>query len=195
MILDPSRRLLPIAAIAGFLACNDDGLFHITIEETAQTTVQGGSLLEDLLGDLGFEEFVTVDLTASEELRNQGVEPGDIVNVTLTTFDLEVLSPDNGDLSFLDEMAVYVEADGLPRMRVAFLDNFPEGQKYVSFNLDDADLTEYAVSEAMSIDTEVTGRSPASDTTIKAYFVVDVGVTSQGACNQWQASRESSAEE
>ena len=190
MNLDPHRRLLPIAAAIGFMAC-DDGLLTIEIEQTAKPTISGGSLLADLLGDLGCEEFVTLDSTASEELQNQGVEPGDIVDVTLTAFDLEVLSPDSGDLTFFDEIEVFVSTEELPRVRIAWLDSFPEGQQYVSFNLEDVDLTEYAVSEAMTIDTEVTGRSPDEDTTIQAYFVVDVGVTSQGACNQWKASRAS----
>ena len=187
--MDPSRRILPVLAALTFAAC-EGGLFYIDIEESAQATVQGGSLLEGLLGDLGFEDFVTMDLTASEELRNQGVKPGDILNVTLTAFDLEVLSPDSGDLTFLDTMAVYVDADDLPRVRIASYSDFPPGQQLVSFDLDEVDLTDYAVSDSMTIDTEVTGRSPSQTTTIEATFAVEVGVTSQGACNQWRASRE-----
>ena len=140
--------------------------------------------MEDVLGDLGFEEFVTVDITASEELQNQGVQPGDIVNVTLTGFEMSVLEPADGDLSFFEEITVYVEANALPRVRIASLDTFPAGQQYVTFNLDEVDLTDYAVSQAMFIETEVTGRSPDEDTTIKADIIIDVGVTSQGACNQ-----------
>ena len=59
-------------------------LLTISIEESATTTVAGGTVLEDLLGDLGFDEFVTMDLTSSEELKNQGVEPGDIAESALT---------------------------------------------------------------------------------------------------------------
>ena len=43
-----------------FFGCSS--LLTISIEETATTTVEGGTVLEDLLGDLGFEEFVTMDL-------------------------------------------------------------------------------------------------------------------------------------
>ena len=178
-----TRRLLPVAVVTGFVACQG-GLFSIELEESAQTTIAGGTLLEDVLGDLGFEEFVTVDITASEELQNQGVQPGDIVNVTLTGFEMSVLEPADGDLSFFEEITVYVEANALPRVRIASLDTFPAGQQYVTFNLDEVDLTDYAVSQAMFIETEVTGRSPDEDTTIKADIIIDVGVTSQGACNQ-----------
>lgn len=182
------RTALPILSLLA-AGCSN-GLFYIEVEETAETTVQGGSLLEELLGDLGFEEFVTMDITASEELVNQGVEPGDIVNVELIAFDLEVTAPADGDMTFLEEMSVYVDGDDLPRVRIAHLDDFPPGQQLVSFDLDGVDLTPYVTGESMGIDTEVTGRSPDEDTTIKASFVVDVGVTSQGALNQWRQSRE-----
>lgn len=185
-------RLLPVVAVAGFIACQG-GLFTIELEESAQTTVAGGSLLEDVLGELGFEEFVTVDITASEELQNQGVQPGDIVNVTLTGFEMSVVSPAEGDLSFFEEVNVYVQADALPRVRIASLDTFPAAEQYVTFNLDEVDLTDYAVSQAMFIETEVTGRSPDEDTTIRADITIDVGVTSQGACNQVRGSGETGA--
>ena len=55
----------------------------ITIEETSTTTVEAGTLLEDLLDDIGFDEFVTMDITASEEL-SQGVAPGDIREARMT---------------------------------------------------------------------------------------------------------------
>jgi hypothetical protein len=172
----------------GLLAAGcSDGLFYIEVEESAEVTVPGGTLLEELLGDLGFEEFVTMDITASDELVNQGVEPGDIVNVSLTTFDLEVTAPTDGDMTFFEEMSVFVDGDDLPRVRIASLDAFPEGQQRVSFDRDGVDLTPYVTGTAMGIDTEVTGRSPDEDTTIKAYFVVEVGVTSQGVRNQWQS--------
>ena len=190
MNIHSSRRLLPVAAALGFMACQG-GLFTIDIEQSAQTTVPAGTLLEDLLGELGFEEFVTVDITASEELQNQGVQPGDIVNVTLTAVEMSVVAPSSGDLSFFDEITVFVEADTLPRVQIASLNSFPDGQQQVSFNLDEVDLTDYAVSQAMTIDTEVTGRSPDEETTIQADIVVEVGVTSQGACNQIRGTADS----
>ena len=82
----------------------------ITIEETSTTTVEAGTILEDLLDDIGFDDFVTMDITASEELKNQGVEPGDIREARMTVLELRVLSPEGGDLAFIDEMALSVES-------------------------------------------------------------------------------------
>ena len=177
------RWFYPLLA-AGWLACQSD-LFHIEVHESSKTTVEQGTVLEDLIGDLGFEDFVSMDITAAEELQNQGVEPGDIQEVFLTEFRLT--AADDLDLSFLDSMELYVESPGLERVRVAWQDTFPEGQSTVEFNLDEVDLTDYVVSQSVTISTEVTAHRPEEDTQVTAKFGLDVGVTAQGACNQAKA--------
>lgn len=181
------RRLLyPLLAV--IVACTSS-LATIQVEQSARTTVEAGTLLEDLLGDIGFEEFVSMDLTEASELQNQGVAPGDIQEVYLRELSLTVTSPDGGDLSFLDSMEVYVEGPDLPRQLVAWQDEFPEGQGLVEFELEGVDLTDYVVSESMTLSTEVSAHRPEETTEIKGYIAVDVGVTAQGACNQAKASR------
>jgi hypothetical protein len=98
-------------------------------------------------------------------------------------------------MSWLDSMELYVEAPGVERALIASADDFPEGVASVSFDLYDVDLTPYAVSEAMTLATEVSGRRPDDDTTIRADVVLDVGVTGQGACNQAKAARADSDSE
>ena len=71
-----------------FLLLGCAELLTIEIEQTAVTVVESGTLLEDLIGDLGFSGFVSMDLTDSEELANQGVEPGDITGAKLVLLQL-----------------------------------------------------------------------------------------------------------
>ena len=75
-----------------------------------------------------------MNISESEELQNQGVSAGDISNTKLQAFELMVLEPSNGDLSFLSEVAVYIEASDLERLRIAYSDSFPEGQDTVVFD-------------------------------------------------------------
>lgn len=176
------RPICNTLLLMGGLACQGK-LVTISVEKQSTTTVEGGSILENLLGDLGFDSFVSMDLTQSEELQNQGVEPGDIVDVRLVYLELEALSPPGADLSFIDSMDVYVSAPGLDEVRVASADDFPEGQAVVSFDIADVDLTDYVVSESMTLRTDVTGHRPDEDTEVEARFAVDVGVTVKGACS------------
>jgi hypothetical protein len=164
------------------LGCSS--LLTISIEETAITTVEAGTVLEELLGDLGFEDFVTMDLTASEALQNQGVEPGDISSSALTLLELSVIEPDNGDLSFLENMVISVESPDVTSALVASQDTFPVGVGTVLFDLEELDLTPYIVSQSLSLTTEVSASRPEEETVIQARFIVDVTATVQGVKNQ-----------
>ncbi len=177
------RKTSAWGAAAGLVACGAK-LFTIHVEDSATTEVPRGTLVEALLDDVGFDDFVEMDLTTATELQNQGVEPGDIREVTLDLFELEATDPPGADLSFLESMELWVEAEGLPPVLVASAEEFPEGVAVVTFDLETVDLTPYVVSEAMTFSTVTRGHRPAADTTVEARFDVAVGVTGQGACNQ-----------
>lgn len=175
-------RLRTLLAAAGlWLGCHGS-LFRLTVDESSEVVVPAATLLEVFLADFGFGELVTMDLTESQELENQGVAPGDIRDAELVDFVLTATAPTGADLSFLDRMEVWVEAPGLPRVRVAVQDDFPPGVAEVTFDLEDVDLTDYVVSQSMTFGTDVTGRRPEDETTVRADVSVRVGVTGQGAC-------------
>lgn len=175
-------KISRMVAVVGVLACGG-ALFRLTLSESATTVVQGGTLLEQLVDDVGFGSFLDMDLVSSEELQNQGVSPGDIQEVYLVDFVLVATDPPGADLAFLDRLEVFVEAPQLPRVRIASQSDFPEGIAEASFELEDVDLTDYVVSESMTITTDATGRRPDDDTTIEATFEIELGVTQQGLCN------------
>jgi hypothetical protein len=164
------------------LGCGD-GLFTFSVAEEAELVVEQGTVLETLVGDLGFGEFVSMDITANQGFANQGVEPGDISEVELVSFSLSASEPDGADLSFLDSVELFVEAPELPRVRVAVAEAFPVGQPTVAFGVDPIDLAPYVVSRSMTLSAEVEGRRPDQDITVVAAFELDIGVTRQGACN------------
>jgi hypothetical protein len=180
--------LLTLCTLLLAVASCDGTLIFIEVDQQTTTTVERGTLLDDLVGDLGLDDFLDMDITTSSELQNQGVEPGDISSVELTLFELEVLAPDGGDLSFLSSVELYVEAPDLPEIRVASATDLPEGQPTVVFDLDRVDLTDYVVSRSMTLSTDISGHRPEEDTEVRAHFVLDVGVTTQGACNAIQGS-------
>lgn len=183
----PKRRLLTGhwragALVAITLGCGGK-LFSIDVENEATTEIAGATLLEVLVGDLGFDDFVSMNIVEDEALANQGVAPGDIEQTYLVEFTLEATDPPGADLAWIDTMQLYVSAPGLPDVRVASMDDFPVGQSTVFFELDDVDLTDWIVSESMTITTDVTAQRPEQTTQVRANFVLNVGVTQQGLCN------------
>jgi hypothetical protein len=176
-------RALYLTPLLGLLGCSG-GLATITVDFEDTTTVEGGGLLTELVGTLGFDGFTQMNIVDAQELANQGVEPGDIQEVFLSALELTALSPDGSDLSFIESLDVYVESPNLPEVLVASQNNFPAGQAFVTFDLEDVDLTEYVVSESLTLFTDVTGNQPAEDTKVQAYVALDIRVTARGVINQ-----------
>jgi len=179
-------RWIMALSVLGWTACSGE-LARIDVDFKDRTTVEGGGLLTQLTGTLGFDGFTQMNLIDSQELQNQGVEPGDISSAKLTTFRMTVISPDDGDLSFIESMDVLVGGPNLDEVQIASQDTFPPGQQVVDFVLPGTDLTDYVVSESMTLTTDVTGNLPQRDTLIGAYVVLTVGATLQGAINQARA--------
>jgi hypothetical protein len=177
-----SRGLSALTGLVMLTAC---GATLLTIEIARETTtvVEAGTLIESLVGDVGLSEFIAMDFTSAQEMVNQGVEPGDIGEVRLTLFQIEVTDPSDGDLSFIQTLDLFVEAPDLPRVRIAWQDDFPEGVMVVGFNFEDVDLTEYVVSEALTLTTDFNGTRPGEDHDLTVRFALDVAVTFQGAWN------------
>ena len=173
------RTWMLIAVMAGTLGCQGK-LLTIRVSDEATVTVPKGTILNELLGSLGYGDFANMNLVESEELRNQGVQPGDIKDVVLESFELEATAPDGSDLSFLDSVELLASADDLDTVLVASATSFPEGQAKVVFDTTDVDLTEHVVSEAMSFTPDIVGHQPPDDTDVTARFTVAVGVTGQG---------------
>lgn len=161
-----------------------DSLLTVEISESSQVTVAQGTLVESLLGDLGFGEFVSMNIAESQELANQGVEPGDIEMVTLTVLELEALEPDGADLSFIDSMTFYASSPDIEQVEIASATSFPEAEAVVSFDREDVDLTPYVVSESMTLTTDVNAQRPEQDTLVEARFTLRVKATIQGVKNQ-----------
>jgi hypothetical protein len=178
-----ARRWALRGLLAGTAVACGYGLLHIEVEDTASTAIPKGTIFQSLIADLGFAGFTNLDIVASEELQNQGVQPGDISSARFEQFTLTVTAPSGGDLSFLESIDFYVEAPGLDRILFASGTDFPAGVASVDLDLEDVDLVDYVVSDSMTITTEANGHQPEADTTVEARFVMDVGVTGQGACN------------
>ncbi len=179
--MSASHRLLPISLLGLVLACGDGSLLHIEIEGADKVTVPAGTPLEALLGDIGFGQFVQMDITDNQKLKNQGVEDGDISTAMLVAFELEVVEPEDGDLSFIDSMEIWVSAPGLEPRLIASADAFDAGEPVVSFDVEDVNLVDYVISESMTFTTEIDAGRPDTETVVRAAYIIDVGVTAQGA--------------
>lgn len=170
------RSRLAVAAVPLLLAC---GLLRFDVEESSETTVEGGGLVSQLLEALDFTGLDDFDVAIDQELADQGVAEGDLRSVVLTKLEL-VSEP---DLSYISSMDVYVQANGIDPVLVASGESFPAGQSTVALDLTGEDLTDLVVAGGMSFTANVSGKPPSTDRKITVNVAVQVEATAQGACN------------
>ena len=170
----------PIFVILFAITCGKLDTFDISQKSSA--SIQGASILEQLVGDIGFGGFLNMDISQNEELKNQGVKKNQIDSVHLKTVTLTITDPPSGrDFTFVESLKFYVESEGLERKLIASGGPFESGLTTVGLNIEDVELSSYAAAPSMNITTEATGRRPSQNTTIEATLALTVDVNVSGA--------------
>ncbi len=106
-----------------------------------------------------------------------------VEEIKLTTLELTITSPSNGDFSFLKSISVFISADGLSETKIAWKDNIPAGIGTVlNLDLTNIDLKEYIKKDtfALRLNT-VTDELLTSDYHINVHsvFFVDAKILGQ----------------
>ncbi len=167
------RKLLVgrICVVFAFLACSD--LDNVIITKSANTTIQGGSPL-NILDELGFVEFGSIDISDEQEFKNRGFDIDDVDSVKVDSVRLEVVSGDS--LGFIDRIAFYAVAEDGRRELIAEGENFDANARLVNLDVTDVNLKTYAKQGSFSLGTEVEGTNPQNTTTIKATVALNIDV-------------------
>ena len=156
----------------------------MTVKESATAEVPADNVLGQLLTNLGFSSFSGFDISNTEEFKNQGVKKNQIEYSNLKKFQLEVIDPPEGDLSFLDSVYFFVKSEGIPTKLIASGGEFGT-DKRVNLLLEKVDLKPYLIAPSMSITSKAKGRLPSKKTTLKAsieiFVEVDVGGSISGS--------------
>ena len=176
------RKLLQTlisTSIFTVLACA--GLDNIPISESSDTQIEGATIFEAFAEDLGFGEFMNIRLVENEALDNQGVSKNQIDQVFITKLTLEILSPRDGDdFTFLESLTFKIRGEGLETLDIARGGNFEGGPHKIGLDIVGVDIAPYVVLDSMDITTEVNGRRPSNDLTVRATIDLDVDINVEG---------------
>ena len=179
----PQSRVLANARIAFLLVplATCSGVDNFRITESSESSISGATIVEILLGDLGFGDWLNLDITQNETLANQGIERHQLDSVHLYSLTLDIIDghPEQ-DFSFIETIRFYVESPGLESKLIAQGGPFVDGLTSVGMDLEPVNLASYAGAESMTITTDVTGRRPDRRTTLKAEIVLSVDVSVAG---------------
>ena len=167
-----------LALLVTLLAGCGDNLGSFTFDEESQeVVVEGSNVPVDLPGNALSVFKLNVNLEHELEKRDaKGAKAVYLEALALKITDTEVGSDDTDNFDFLDNVTIYVNADGQERKQLAILDPVPEGQQRVSFDVDSSiDLKPY-IQEGMNLETEATGNKPEDNVSFKAVTTIRVDV-------------------
>ncbi|MRG96726.1 hypothetical protein [Polyangium spumosum] len=170
------QNLLLAVAAAAVTSCDD--LDNFEVDVAAKATIPAGTVLDELLGVLAFEEFQSINLT--QELDNQGVTKDDVDSVRMISLALVIDGPSGANFDFLESLAFYAETEGQERVLVAELAPVPKGQTSIELVMSGAELKPYVVAPSMKLTTAAKGKRPPQETRVTAAAVLDVDVTVPG---------------
>jgi hypothetical protein len=166
------RSFLMSLLMAGiFLSAGCHPSFDVTV--TGQTTVMASPIPVSLI-PLNFAGFGGIDLSQTQDFRNQGITKSEIQSVKLVSVKLDISSPSGANFDFLTSVSFDVSADGEPQAEVASLASVPRGATELNLTVENVELAPYVTAPSMSVTSNAQGELPDQNTTITATMVFDV---------------------
>ncbi|MEP2689458.1 hypothetical protein [Maribacter dokdonensis] len=132
-----------------FSSCDKlDELTKFDMEYSQRATIPSSAGI-----DLPFDVFTPEMETNSESTFEVNDTRKDLIEeIKLTELELVVISPDTADFSFLNTIEVYISADDLEEIRIAYLEEVPEDAgNVITLDTSDADLKEYIKKDQFSL--------------------------------------------
>ncbi len=164
------KKFIPIAIALYslyFVSCKDelDKLTQFTISQQSEFSVPSTTVVDIPLSVPTPE--VSVD--SQQEFENNNSRRDLIENARLRKLVLSIKSPDTGNFDFLNEIEIYIEADGLDRVLIASLDAIPETQlKTIELDVASTELVSYLRKDSYTLIYNV-----KVDQTIETEYVIE----------------------
>jgi hypothetical protein len=143
------------------------------VKVTAQTSVAASPLPLGVL-PLNFADFASLDLSNTQDFKNQGISKDEIQSVKLKSAILTVTAPAGGTFDFVNSLEFDVSAQGQSQQRLAQLSPVPRSSTTVTLTVDGVELAPYVSAPSMAVTTNASGSPPSQDTTVQADLVFKV---------------------
>lgn len=156
-----------------FSACEKKAIYkNFETQYSFQVKVPANSLVSSSLFPLSFAE----ESNSEAQYEVNDTRKDLVEEVFLKTFLLEVVSPQNEDLSFLNSAEFYIKSARLAESLVAFKDPVPSNAgRDVLFDITNTNLAPFIKEDAFSITSKVvTDENRTSDVTLKGTLTFNV---------------------
>jgi hypothetical protein len=171
------NRILPLLLLVVIASCDKlDELTMFDLDYTTQYTIESSTIL-----DLPFSVITPEVTTNSEsEFENNDTRSDLVESIVLTNLTLTLISPQEGNFNFLNEIEVFIQADNLPEVLIASRVAIPEdGSSQLTLDTTGEELKEYIKKDSYTLKvTTVTDSNINQDHTIdiRTVFAVDAKI-------------------
>ncbi|MCX2742627.1 hypothetical protein OO013_02055 [Mangrovivirga sp. M17] len=155
-----------------------DSLTQFYYDEETSFTIPGQTSV-GLIDNITTPE---VQSSGSQEFESNDSRADMVESCKLVELNLTLNSPEAGNFDFLNEINIYISAEGLPEKLIATETNVPTGVTQFSLETQDVDLAEYIKAGAYTLKTDVTtDQILTEDHVINVYsnFFVDAKILGQ----------------
>jgi hypothetical protein len=170
------KKLLLAPALLLAAACGLDD-FDVTRSATVMVPgAPGGGVIPDTV-----VRGLAIPL-GRDILDDEGADPDDVDSARLRRVRVEARSGASLE-TWLDEIAVYAEGDGLPRVRLASrtgIRSLAAETRSVDLDVPGQDLKPFLVARTASITSDLAGTAPAVDTELRVTATIRVDVNVSG---------------
>lgn len=141
MLMKTQQMLFLLIGFFLFVSCKEtDKLTQFNMEYTEEITVPASTGI-----NLPFNVITPdTETNSSSTFANNDTKKELIENVILTNLDLTLTSPLGEDFSFLKSIEIYLNAEGLDEIKIAWKNDIPnDAGSYLELETSDTDLKEY----------------------------------------------------
>ncbi len=141
-----------MALILSIISCDKlDDLTKFDIDFNQEYTIPASSIIGTPF------EFITPEITTNsqQEFENNNTNADLVESAKLKDVILTIESPTTGDFNFLNEIRIFITADGLDEVLVASKSNIQEdGSRTLELDVEDVELREYILKDSYTLRTE-----------------------------------------
>jgi len=148
-----SLLLILVVIITSSCSKQFEGLTNFTIEYTQEVKVEsnGGVNLPFNIGT------PPVQTNTTSKFENENTAKNLIEEIYIEEVKITLTAPDNSDFSFLENITIYINADGKDEKKIAWKNPVPSNTGVVlTLDISNVDLQEYIVQDEFSLRINVT---------------------------------------
>ncbi len=171
------RAIILILTVFSLSQCDQlDNLTKFDVDYNTSITIES-TFGTDVPFDVATPEVTT---NSESEFEMNDTRTNLIEEITLKQLTMQITSPSDGNFDFLNDIEVYMSADGLDEIKVAWKNNIPETiGNVLELETSDADLQEYIKKDAFQLRVKTTTDkllSQDQDIDIQSVFHVDAKI-------------------